>query len=80
MGSFHSAEVRYVFGARGQLLPQPLSESELELSHAMMGYWYELTAKVTDTSIDGSSVLPRGTQRADLPAQGRHLSAEKLRQ
>lgn len=54
LGSFHSAEVRYVFGTPGQLIPAPLDEAELELSHGIMGYWYELTAK-GDPNYEGAA-------------------------
>ena len=43
LGSFHSAEVRYVFGTPGQLMPGQLTENEVELSQAMMSYWFGLT-------------------------------------
>ncbi|WP_437475858.1 carboxylesterase family protein [Sorangium sp. So ce1014] len=39
LGSFHSAEIRYVFGNPGQLVPAPLTEDELGMSQAIMGYW-----------------------------------------
>ena len=39
MGSFHSAEVKYVLGNPSQLLPKPLTDEELPLSATMMGYW-----------------------------------------
>lgn len=39
LGSFHSAEVKYVFGNPTQLLPGALSEEETTLSESIMGYW-----------------------------------------
>lgn len=39
LGSFHSSEVEYVFGNPSQLDPKPLSDDELGLSAAIMGYW-----------------------------------------
>ncbi|WP_433926215.1 carboxylesterase/lipase family protein [Sorangium cellulosum] len=39
LGAFHSAEIRYVFGNTSTLLPDPLTEEELELSQAISGYW-----------------------------------------
>ncbi|WP_437684892.1 carboxylesterase/lipase family protein [Sorangium sp. So ce176] len=39
LGAFHSAEIRYVFGTPGTLLPAPLTEEELDLSRAIGGYW-----------------------------------------
>lgn len=45
LGSFHSAEVRYVFGTPGQLLPAPLDEAEVAFSKEVMGYWFGLSEK-----------------------------------
>lgn len=39
LGSFHSAEIKYVLGNPSQLQPQPLTKEELVMSAAMMGYW-----------------------------------------
>jgi para-nitrobenzyl esterase len=39
LGAFHSAEVKFVFGNPGQLLPKAPSGEELPMSQAMMGYW-----------------------------------------
>ncbi|WP_437963494.1 carboxylesterase family protein [Sorangium sp. So ce260] len=39
LGSFHSAEIRYVFGNPGMLIPEPLTEEELGMSQAIAGYW-----------------------------------------
>jgi para-nitrobenzyl esterase len=39
LGSFHSAELKFVFGNPGQLLPEPLTAEETELSASIMGYW-----------------------------------------
>ncbi len=39
LGSFHSAEVKLVLGNPQQLIPKPLTDDELTLSAAMMGYW-----------------------------------------
>lgn len=39
LGSFHSAELKYVFGNPGQLQPQPLTDEEKPLSKSIMGYW-----------------------------------------
>lgn len=64
MGAFHSAEIRYVFGAPGQLLPSPLTESELILSKAMMSYWYELTAK-GDPNSEGAVSWPKYDTASD---------------
>jgi para-nitrobenzyl esterase len=45
LGAFHSSEVKYVFGNPGQLLPQALTDEELPLSAAIMGYWSRHAAK-----------------------------------
>ncbi|WP_437856075.1 hypothetical protein [Sorangium sp. So ce363] len=37
LGSFHSAEIKFVLGSSGQLLPQPLTGGKLALSQAIMG-------------------------------------------
>jgi para-nitrobenzyl esterase len=39
IGAFHSAELRYVFGNPGLLLPQALTQEELAFSAQIMGYW-----------------------------------------
>ncbi|KYF52609.1 carboxylesterase [Sorangium cellulosum] len=39
LGAFHSAEIRYVFGAPGTLLPEPLTEEEIALWRTLAGYW-----------------------------------------
>ena len=57
MGAFHSAEVRYVFGTPGQLMPGQLTEDEIVLSQAMMSYWYELTAE-GDPNHEGAVTWP----------------------
>lgn len=44
LGAFHSAEVKFVFGNPGQLLPKAPNEEELPMSQAMMGYWSRLGA------------------------------------
>lgn len=45
LGAFHSAEIKFVFGVPSQLLPQPLTEEEMAMSKAIMGYWSNLAAK-----------------------------------
>ncbi len=55
LGAFHSAEVRYLFAAPGQLLPQQLSEEELGLAAVMTGYW----SRHTDAGDpNGSEAVP----------------------
>jgi para-nitrobenzyl esterase len=39
LGSFHSAELKFVFGNPGPILPQPLTDEEKALSAQLMGYW-----------------------------------------
>jgi para-nitrobenzyl esterase len=39
LGSFHSAEIKYVLGNPSSLQPQPLTKDEQVMSAAMMGYW-----------------------------------------
>jgi para-nitrobenzyl esterase len=68
MGSFHSAEVRYVFGTPGQLIPAPLDEAELELSKGIMAYWYELTAK-GDPNYEGGVTWPKYEASSDAHIQ-----------
>jgi para-nitrobenzyl esterase len=45
LGAFHSAEIKFVFGIPSQTLPQPLTDDEIKLSNAIMGYWSGLAAK-----------------------------------
>lgn len=65
LGAFHSAELRYVFGNPGQLTPFPLDPTELELSHAIMGYWGRLAAS-GDPNADGAVVWPAFETESDL--------------
>ncbi len=44
LGAFHAAEIKFVFGRPSLLLPQPLTDDEIVLSNAMMGYWSRLAA------------------------------------
>lgn len=53
LGSFHSAELKYVFANPSQLVPQPLSDEEQALSKSIMGYWSRL-AKSGDPNGDGA--------------------------
>jgi para-nitrobenzyl esterase len=39
LGSFHSAEIKYVLGNPSQIVPQALTDEELVMSAAIMGYW-----------------------------------------
>jgi para-nitrobenzyl esterase len=58
LGAFHSAEIKFVFGTPGQLLPDPLTDNELKLSAAMMGYWSRLGEK-GDPNGEGAFVWPK---------------------
>ncbi len=39
IGAFHSSEIKFVLGNPGQLTPLPLTDEEVVLSRAIMGYW-----------------------------------------
>ncbi len=58
LGAFHSAEIKFVLGNPGQLLPTPLTEDELKLSNAIIGYWSRL----------GTSGDPNGADALAWPA------------
>ena len=58
LGAFHSAEIKFVFGIPSQLLPQPLTEDEMVLSKAAMGYWSGLAAK-GDPNGQGALAWPK---------------------
>lgn len=64
LGAFHSAEIKFVFGTPGQLLPQPLTEQELVLSGAMMGYWSRL-ASVGEPNVEGALAWPAYSAATD---------------
>jgi para-nitrobenzyl esterase len=68
LGAFHSAEVRYVFGTPGQLMPTPLTDDELPLSKAMMSYWYGLTEK-GDPNYEGGVQWPAYDAASDSHIQ-----------
>lgn len=64
LGAFHSAEIKYVLGNPGQLLPGQLTDEEIVLSKAMMGYWSRLAAKGDPN--DASAVMwPEYDQAGD---------------
>jgi len=44
IGSFHAAEVKYVFGVPSLLSPQALNDDELTMSAAIQGYWSRFAA------------------------------------
>ena len=58
LGSFHAAEIKFVFGIPSQLVPTPLNDEELKMSNAIMGYWSGLAAK-GDPNSDGAHVWPK---------------------
>lgn len=58
LGSFHSAEIKYVFGAPSQLLPQQLTDDELKLSASVMGYWARHAA-AGDPNGEGAPAWPK---------------------
>jgi para-nitrobenzyl esterase len=58
LGSFHSAEIKYVLGNPGQLQPQPLTADEKVMSAAMMGYWSRHADK-GDPNGEGAFAWPK---------------------
>lgn len=64
LGAFHSAEIKFVFGIPSQLVPQPLTDEEIVLSNAMMGYWSGLAAK-GDPNAEGELAWPKYDAGAD---------------
>ncbi len=64
MGSFHSAEVKYVLGNPQQLLPKALDEDELKLSQTMMGYWAQ-HAEAGDPNKKGPYAWPSYHEDSD---------------
>ena len=63
LGAFHSAEVKFVFGTPGQVLPYPLTVEETVLSRAMMGYWSRLIGG--DPNGDGATAWPAYAKASD---------------
>ncbi|KYG02350.1 hypothetical protein BE18_02715, partial [Sorangium cellulosum] len=64
LGAFHSAEIRYVFGNPGLLVSEPLTEDELELSQAIMGYWSR-HAETGDPNGEDAAEWPRYDAETD---------------
>lgn len=58
LGAYHSAEIKYVFGVPGQLSPNELTEEELTISAAMMGYWSH-HAEAGDPNGEGAAAWPK---------------------
>lgn len=64
LGSFHSAEVKFVLGNPSQLLSQPLTDEEITLSKALMGYWSRFADKA-DPSGGDALAWPKYEQASD---------------
>lgn len=64
LGSFHSAEIPYVFGNPFQLLPKSPTEAEEPLLAAMQGYWGRM-AVAGDPNGDGAVAWPAYDEEAD---------------
>ena len=64
LGAFHSAEIKFVLGNPGQLLPGALEGEELAMSQALMGYWSRLAEK-GDPNGAGAFEWPEYTEAAD---------------
>lgn len=58
LGSFHSAEIKYVFGNPSQLQPAPLTKEEHVMSDAMIGYWTRHADK-GDPNGEGAFTWPK---------------------
>ncbi|UQA57190.1 carboxylesterase/lipase family protein [Polyangium aurulentum] len=64
LGAFHSAELKYVFGNPGQLIPQALSDEEITFSENIMGYWSRL-AENGDPNGKGALAWPQYDAQKD---------------
>ncbi len=64
LGSFHSAEIKYVFGVPSQLLPHELTDEELALSASVMGYWSRHAAS-GDPNGGGAPEWPKYDEASD---------------
>ncbi len=68
LGAFHGAEVPFVFGTIGRLVPAGPTEVEAAdraLSQAMMGYWIRFAA-TGDPNGDVAAAWPRYASRGDV--------------
>lgn len=67
LGSFHSAEIPFVFGHASQLEPNTPTDAEAPLSKAMQGYWGRM-ATAGDPNGDGAVSWPKydATTEPDL--------------
>jgi para-nitrobenzyl esterase len=52
LGSFHSAEIRYVLGDTSQIQPVALDDEELALSSTIQGYWTRFAASGDPNGVD----------------------------
>jgi len=64
LGAFHSAEIKFVLGNPGQLLPNPLTDEELTMSKAIMGYW-SAHADKGNPNLEGAVEWPQYTAAKD---------------
>lgn len=64
LGAFHSAEIKFVLGNPGPLLPLPLSDEELAFSHAIQAYWHGL-GDLGDPNAGGGVSWPRYDAASD---------------
>lgn len=64
MGSFHSAEVKYVLGNPGQLTPKALTDEEVALSATLQGYWSR-HADAGDPNGNGAFAWPKYDEATD---------------
>ncbi|WP_437678944.1 carboxylesterase/lipase family protein [Sorangium sp. So ce131] len=64
LGSFHSAEIKLVFGNPTAILPAPLTQEELGMSRVIMGYWSR-HAERGDPNGGGEIAWPRYDEQSD---------------
>ncbi|WP_441285754.1 carboxylesterase/lipase family protein [Sorangium sp. KYC3313] len=64
LGSFHAAEIKFVFGNPTLVLPDPLTEGELGMSQEIMGYWSRHAAS-GDPNGEGAVAWPRYDAEGD---------------
>ncbi|MBL9022845.1 MAG: carboxylesterase family protein [Myxococcales bacterium] len=58
LGAFHSAEIKFVLGNPGPLLPLPLTDEEIAFSRSIQTYWSAL-GSAGDPNSTGGVVWPR---------------------
>lgn len=64
LGAFHSAEIKFVLGNPGQLLPGALEGEEIAMSGAIQGYWSRLADK-GDPNGEGAVAWPEYKESSD---------------